>query len=280
MDQIKNLIRGGLAQLGYRITGMPDAVPLADYHELFPAASIERRAFYNFGAGNWRHPYWSNVDYSSEHYRYAADLIDVEWDIAALHSAPIESESAELVYSSHTIEHLLDEHVAHMLREALRVLKPGGVCRITTPNIELLYEAYRNDDVHFGRHYGADKPRPRDDLAWYVINEAASQLVQDFNGHRAPLRGTANMRAALDGVPMAEALGRLSKQINFNLQREVTGHHVSWWTNEKLSAAMLRAGFSRAIVSVAGGSVASVMRDRRYFDVVNPTCSIFVDAVK
>ena len=45
----------------------------------------------------------------------------------------------------------LTEHAAHFFREAHRVLRPGGVLRITCPNIDLYQRAYRAKDMTSGR---------------------------------------------------------------------------------------------------------------------------------
>lgn len=55
---------------------------------------------------------------------------------------PFEPESVDAVYHSHTLEHL-DRDVADVLmREVLRVLKPGGVHRIVVPDFEPVCRAY------------------------------------------------------------------------------------------------------------------------------------------
>jgi len=55
---------------------------------------------------------------------------------------PFESDSVDTVYHSHVLEHL-DRPVARLfLREILRVLKPGGICRIVVPDLEFACRAY------------------------------------------------------------------------------------------------------------------------------------------
>lgn len=55
---------------------------------------------------------------------------------------PFESDSVDAVYHSHVLEHL-DRPVARgFLKETLRVLKPGGICRIVVPDFEFLCRAY------------------------------------------------------------------------------------------------------------------------------------------
>jgi predicted SAM-dependent methyltransferase len=49
---------------------------------------------------------------------------------------PFAAESVTLIYSEHMLEHLPAHTGARVLREAYRVLAPGGVLRIATPDLE------------------------------------------------------------------------------------------------------------------------------------------------
>ena len=62
---------------------------------------------------------------------------------------PIEDGSFEWAYSEHFIEHLkLQEGIA-WLAEVRRVLRPGGLVRVTTPSLGLFAEAYVNTEHPF-----------------------------------------------------------------------------------------------------------------------------------
>jgi len=50
--------------------------------------------------------------------------------------------SAAVVFSSHLIEHLHRSDALNLLRDAYRVLQPGGVCRVVTPDLAGLVDAY------------------------------------------------------------------------------------------------------------------------------------------
>jgi len=54
----------------------------------------------------------------------------------------VASASAELVYSSHTLEHLTLADCRFALREAFRILKPGGCFRSVLPDISQLCRHY------------------------------------------------------------------------------------------------------------------------------------------
>jgi len=57
---------------------------------------------------------------------------------------PFESESFDLVYSEHMFEHILPMDGSAFIREAYRVLRPGGVLRITTPDLAKYLYGYVN----------------------------------------------------------------------------------------------------------------------------------------
>jgi SAM-dependent methyltransferase len=260
------------------------------YEKLFPAESLRNKRFYNFGAGNWRHQYWTNVDYSSDYYAYPSSLIDINWDISLLQPIPVETGSAELVFCSHTVEHLQNHHIDHMLAEACRILKPGGIARVTCPNAELLYWAFMRQDGDVARHYGYDVSyfdiensfTPKR-MTIYMLNEIATQLVQGAGPDRLNClyqEKCEEIQRIFDTMPMTEAFDHFMNCIDFEAHKLSPGNHVNWWTNEKLSAALRRAGFKHVIVSIAGASISPVMRNREVFDYMLPTSSIFVEAIK
>ena len=55
---------------------------------------------------------------------------------------PFPDNSIEFVYTEHMFEHILPMQCSAFLREAYRVLKPGGVIRITTPDLEKYLMGY------------------------------------------------------------------------------------------------------------------------------------------
>ena len=63
---------------------------------------------------------------------------------------PLRDSSADFVYSSHFLEHLIREDATHLLRESFRVLKPGGTLRVVVPDLAYavsLYTQGRKDDM-------------------------------------------------------------------------------------------------------------------------------------
>ncbi|MFH0770276.1 MAG: methyltransferase domain-containing protein [Candidatus Peregrinibacteria bacterium] len=62
--------------------------------------------------------------------------VDLAFDITK--TFPIPSNVIDEIVSFATLEHLHKEEGEHVLRECLRVLRPGGVMRVVTPDIEAI----------------------------------------------------------------------------------------------------------------------------------------------
>jgi predicted SAM-dependent methyltransferase len=65
----------------------------------------------------------------------------VHHDLA--HSLPFDDDSVDVVYSSHFVEHLFRDEAVVLMRESLRILKPGGLVRVCVPDLAHAVECYR-----------------------------------------------------------------------------------------------------------------------------------------
>ncbi|MCG2659083.1 MAG: methyltransferase domain-containing protein [Kiritimatiellae bacterium] len=61
------------------------------------------------------------------------------------HGLPFADQCADVVYSSHFIEHLTRYDGAKLLADVFRVLKPGGLCRISVPDLAFALSLYPAD---------------------------------------------------------------------------------------------------------------------------------------
>ena len=76
---------------------------------------------------------------------------------------PLPNGSVDVLYSSHMIEHLDREEVLLFLREARRVLRPGGIIRLAAPDIKIQVQRYEinGDADSFIEGTRLTSPRPR-----------------------------------------------------------------------------------------------------------------------
>ncbi len=288
----KRLMRSAARRLAHRsgATLVQEEQPLADLYSRFPADVLEQRRFYNVGAGKFAHKWWTNVDYASEHYQAHQSHPFVEFDLNALVPLPIETGSAECIYSSHTIEHVGDAAVANLFREAYRCLKPGGVIRLTTPDAELGYAAYLNKDLSFWywRSWYSDPgtweeeyvcPLRDASVEQLFLHHYASQLTRISSDRSASAKyGDEEIRAKLDELGLEGALQFFTTQCNFNPER--TGSHINWWTHSKIKRMLREAGFEATIHSGYGQSRFAPLRDTRHFDSTHPAISLYCEAVR
>ena len=80
----------------------------------------------------------------------------------AVKGLDLEDGSVEVVYTSHMLEHLDRREAARFLREAMRILRPGGLVRIVVPDIQKLvsdYVASGDADAFVeSTHMGSERP--------------------------------------------------------------------------------------------------------------------------
>jgi len=69
----------------------------------------------------------------------------VDWvaDICNLHM--FAQNTVSLIYAVHVFEHLYEQDARQALTEWLRVLKPGGVLRLSVPDFEALVDIYQQE---------------------------------------------------------------------------------------------------------------------------------------
>lgn len=96
----------------------------------------------NIGAGpNFKKNGWTNVDFYHK--------CDIRMDLRLKKKLPVKDGEVEIVFSSHTIEHMDDASVAFILKESYRVLKDGGTIRLSCPNADKAFKAYESNDKDF-----------------------------------------------------------------------------------------------------------------------------------
>ena len=88
----------------------------------------------NFGCGSRTAPGWINIDF------YAATP-DVQ-RVNLLKRFPFPDDYFDAVYSSHVLEHFSPRDGGHLISEACRVLKPGGILRTVVPDLEATCREY------------------------------------------------------------------------------------------------------------------------------------------
>jgi predicted SAM-dependent methyltransferase len=126
--------------------------------------SIEREEFMklNLGCGAQTPEGWINVDYAFGarlarmplfgQFNRRVRLFALDWnEDLFLHDLtkefPWTGGTADIVYSSHTLEHFSRSQGVFFLKESHRVLKCGGTIRVVVPDLSAIVNAYRDGRV-------------------------------------------------------------------------------------------------------------------------------------
>lgn len=248
------------------------------YRDSYQTDSLEGRRFYNFGAGNFYHKYWSNIEAKNSYDTLFQKRIQIEYNFTAREPIPVPDDSAEICYTSHVIEHLRDADVAHIFSEVHRMLKPGGVFRITCPDVDQAYQAAESGNLAFFKALVGNRPLAFDldgdvGLAYYI----AQQLV--LKDDRLPIPGFfrySDKRGMKNREEIFDELCGLSSD-EYQASNPV---HINWWNHEKVSEFLRRSGFTKIENSSYGHSSCMVMRDVNKFDNTWPQISLYVEAIK
>lgn len=104
-----------LNKAGFQVTKSFDPFQLPLYESLFDSATLAGKPFYNVGSGSFYHPMWTNIDYVSNWYSGVQQNV-VHHDLMSERPLPIESNSAQIIYTSHTIEHVKERAVLYFFQ--------------------------------------------------------------------------------------------------------------------------------------------------------------------
>jgi SAM-dependent methyltransferase len=132
--------------------------------------TADHRAMLNLACGTRMHREWNNLDFSpyarlarrpvlawmlktsgflSPERRGRLDEVDPEiisWDLRK--GIPFPSETFDVVYHSHFLEHIDRENALGLLQQCHRVLKTGGILRVVVPDLEWLVNEYVSSLQH------------------------------------------------------------------------------------------------------------------------------------
>jgi SAM-dependent methyltransferase len=106
----------------------------------YDISSLQQKTLIDLGAGDQHIK--ESVETQGVKY-IGLDIDDLNFEIDHF---PIEDNSIDIAISLAVLEHLNDP--ALFLKEIFRVLKPGGLIYLSTPNFRLCYKTFYNDYTH------------------------------------------------------------------------------------------------------------------------------------
>lgn len=286
---MKRLIKEIIKRFGYDINKL-DVDDIQLYLDLYDSESVKNRKFYNIGGGANFHPAWTTVDFISEW--YSSHTPDINFDLLSLKEFPIDKNSAEIVYSSHTIEHITDEAAQNMFNESFRILKPGGTIRITAPDVDLDYRAYRDNDRHYfywkdnyslpGEIKRAHLYRPMNSLSTgeIFLSHFAASVSPLYLARSNNLISDKQLKSIFSGMEYEDALNYCTSKCPVEIHKSNSGHHINWWNKDKMFKMLRGAGFKKIFRSGYGQSFLPPLRNLTYFDNTYYKVSVYVEAIK
>lgn len=110
---------------------------------------------------------------------------------------PIESDTYDIIYMSHVLEHIRWTETEKVLNELYRILKPNGCLEIWVPDTDKLIKGYISEEI------------PEE---WSILNPKRDYMKW-FNGRMFSYGGAENLHKACFNF---EYLCRLLDSANFN----------------------------------------------------------------
>jgi len=171
------------------------------------------------GAGPLSIPGWLN-----------SDLIAADIYLDVSRTVPLPSASFSYVFGEHLIEHLSEPTAESLLRELHRILRPGGVLRLTTPDLQKIIAIYEDRNPVVSRA----------DYALYLdeetgkTHERPAQVLNDFLrlwGHRY-MYDEEDLSARLLAAGFADVVRCEPGQSDHEALRHLERHGVAEWVNQ------------------------------------------------
>jgi SAM-dependent methyltransferase len=125
----------------------------------------------------------------------------------------VEDESFDVVWSSHSLEHLCEHEAPLALAEFRRVLRPDGLAIVTCPDLAAVARRLQSDGV---------------DSVAYVSSAGPIRLLDILFGHGPSIAAGRRYMAHCTGFTAAR-LGRLATAAGFAEARVVEGDNFDIW---------------------------------------------------
>lgn len=216
---------------------------------------------------------WLNVDYPFPWYmnKKSRRNIDVECNFMELGPIPYSDNTVDIIYTEHCIEHLTEIAVAHMFKEAHRILVPGGGFRVSCPDADIAYNMYCDEKLE---RLGFDRKLLTATKETELIDMLLTPLVGKVTDTDVKKLVVENTKEEFY-KKLQNLLGDISKEE----QERTPGYHISIWHFNKLESQLHDAGFANVSKSESGASYMKAFR-RPYLDRTAPEHSVYVECRK
>jgi len=244
----------------------------------------ENKLNLNIGSGQYTIRDFKSLDIYSKHYypnknKFLKERI--EYNLRK-DKIPFEDNTVDNIYNSHVIEHVEDEFVNEFIKEAYRVLKPGGVLRIVCPDAKFMFDVSQFSNEYWKwRKEGTFSDKKKTNTDWNII-EQYDYLIKELSSAHCRF-----YNYKIDSnIPDINELKKLSYEKLKNFLKQKTkfrdnypNDHINLHDFESLSKTAYDEGFSYVLNSKKGGSVSAEMQNFE-FDRTSPQNSLYLDMIK
>lgn len=296
--KIKEFTKKSLRKYGTEISIKKICDDKDVYHKNYPQESIEQRRFYNVGAGGHddvgiEHPYWTNLDYKDVlRIKGTGKILPgvIPYDMLRKQTLPIDDNTAEIILSQYSIEHVTNDAAEFFFKESYRALKPKGVFRVVVPNIELDMRAYKNNDRSYffwedwsidqPEIYGLNKPLKHASIEQLFISHFAASASTVHIANNPDKIGDDEFKETLDSSGEEKALDYCISRCKIEIQKEYRYNHINWWNANKLIEALNKSGFNEVYISGPCQSSAQILRNSYIFEKKPNHVALTIEAIK
>jgi predicted SAM-dependent methyltransferase len=232
--------------------------------------------FINFGSGAFFHKRWKNYDYlgNSSYYKAIQGIPGKDFNPIDLCDenlkVPEADNSVDLIYCSHTLEHLDEKSSHRFLKECCRILKKKGVLRVALPNTKndfyLLHCLMRQNEV-----YEDIKKNYIENACFHILADTKTMKIKDLLKvlDKASFKSNEFYNLLVKEYPT---------MISFDGNNPE--RHINYWDFDNLIEVISEFGFKLTIPSYQGNSVARPFCNLHVFDNTEPQISFYADIIK
>lgn len=288
---LKKKVKGFIRHLGYDVVKYKSPVNTQLYYELYGEEEVKKGVFIMWVQESSIILAGRTLIILPNGIITTKKNIDIIFDLLSLNFLPIEDESARIIYSSHTIEHINDEATQNLFNEAYRILKSGGCFRVTCPNTDLDYRAWRDNDRHFFTFAYKDdnqtagkitltkpfKEATIGELFLWHIAASTSHLHPDGSHKQFT---DYELKKLFSEFSYEDALDYITSHCPLDIQKKYPGNHINWFNPKKIKKMLNKAGFNNIHRSGYAQSFCPPLRNTYYFDNTKPHFSLYMEAFK
>ena len=231
-------------------------------------------AFCNFGSGAFNHCRWTNFDFPGATKYYKAiqgiegsDFQSIDLCIDNLR-LPLNNESVNLIYCSHTLEHLEEDKAIHFLSECLRILKSEGVMRIVVPSTDkdFVHAKITNQNINLNQQVKTS-----------AILSAANHVLDVKNIDEVEI-----IKDVIDSEfsPKKFYKKSIERGANNKFDSKAPERHITYWDQEKFYTIAKELGFANYLPLYRGSTVADPFRNLEVFDNTETQHSLYGEFIK